>query len=197
MMFPSDISKDEVNQLPLGKYEGPISLVDNIDDLHEALREIRQASYVGFDTETKPAFRKGVYHHVALLQMATVEKVYLIRLSKLGFPKPLRDLFSGSDLLKIGISIRDDIIELQKLARFNPARVVELNDVAKELGVIREGVRNLTAIFLGFRISKSQQTTNWERDDLTEKQQYYAATDAWVCHKIYSKLHQQGYLENL
>lgn len=194
MIFPSHISKEQVNQLPLRRYEGSITLVDTKEDLRRAVSEIRRADFVGFDTETKPTFRKGAYHHVALLQVALRDKVFLIRLSKLGFPKSLQDIFRSQELAKIGISIRDDLIELQKLAPFEPYGIVELNDIAKDLGVIREGVRNLTAIFLGFRISKSQQTSNWERHQLTEKQQYYAATDAWVCHQIYSKLLRQGYL---
>lgn len=195
MMFPENISKDEVNKLPLGKYEGPVTLVETQSGLYRALRKIQGSSYVGFDTETKPAFQKGVYHRVALLQLALSDEVFLIRLSKIGFPEPLREFFSEPQRLKVGISIRDDLIELQKLSQFEPGGIVELNEVAKDLGVIREGVRNLTATFLGFRISKSQQTTNWERDQLTKKQIYYAATDAWVCHEIYSKLYRQGYLE--
>ncbi|MDH3711257.1 MAG: 3'-5' exonuclease domain-containing protein 2 [Cyclobacteriaceae bacterium] len=194
MMFPENISKEEVNQLPLGKYEGPITVVDSKTALHRALRAIERSSFIGFDTETKPAFQKGVYHQVALLQLALADQVFLIRLSKIGFPTALRELFSESGKLKVGISIRDDLVELQKLANFRPHGIVELNEIAKDLGVLREGVRNLTATFLGFRISKSQQTTNWERDQLTEKQMYYAATDAWVCHEIYQKLFRQGYL---
>ena len=196
MMFPENISRDEVNQLPLAKYEGPITIIDTPTGLYQALKEIKRSNYIGFDTETKPAFQKGVYHHVALLQLAVANRVFLVRLSKIGFPKPLQELFSEPTMLKVGISIRDDLLELQKLAKFSPGGIIELNDIAKELGVLREGVRNLTATFLGFRISKSQQTTNWERDQLTEKQMYYAATDAWVCHEIYSKLHRQGYLGN-
>jgi ribonuclease D len=194
MIFPQNITKEEVNDLPLGRYEGPIEVVEDYHRLTKILDHIASAPFIGFDTETKPAFKKGVYHQVALLQLATEQQVYLIRLSKLGFPKPLQELFRSPDLLKIGISIRDDLIEMQKLKRFNPEGIIELNDVAKQLGVIREGVRNLTATFLGFRISKSQQTSNWERDSLTEKQQYYAATDAWVCHEIYAKLVRQGFI---
>lgn len=194
MMFPENISREEVNKLPLGKYEGPITIVDTRSGLYRALRAIERSSFVGFDTETKPAFQKGVYHKVALLQLALADQVFLIRLSKIGFPRALQELFSEPSRLKVGISIRDDLVELQKLALFNPDGIVELNEIAKNLGVLREGVRNLTATFLGFRISKSQQTTNWERDQLTEKQMFYAATDAWVCHEIYQKLFKQGYL---
>ena len=196
MIFPSDITKEEVNQLPLQGYQGRIVIVDSTGGLSKAMKELRKTSYFGFDTETKPAFKKGVYHQVALLQLALVEKVFLIRLNKLGFPGALQDLFNSDHILKVGVSIRDDLAELRKLANFEPRGVVELNQVAKGLGVVREGARNLTATFLGFRISKSQQTSNWEKDQLTTKQQRYAATDAWVCHEIYNKLLGLGFVEN-
>jgi ribonuclease D len=170
--------------------------VDTIKGFANAIKEVEKASFLGFDTETKPAFRKGVYHRVALLQLALTERVFLIRLNKLGFPGALQEVFSSKHLLKVGVSIRDDLSELRKLAKFEPCGVIELNEVAKGMGVVREGARNLTATFLGFRISKSQQTSNWEKDRLTTKQERYAATDAWVCHQIYQKLQQLGFLEN-
>lgn len=195
MSFPRDISKEEVNELPLRGYAGPILVIDTYKELQQAIHDLARYEFIGFDTETKPAFRKGVYHQVALLQLAIEEQVYLVRLNKLGFPKILRDLFSNPSIRKVGVSIRDDLIELKKLAKFHPKGIVELNEVAKELDVVREGARNLTATFLGFRISKSQQTSNWEKDELTIKQKNYAATDAWICFRIYQKLTQQGYLD--
>lgn len=196
MIFPLDISKEEVNSLPLRGYHGRITMVDKPDGLNRAIRELRRYDYIGFDTETKPAFRKGVYHHVALLQLAVSEMVYLVRLNRLGFPPVLQKFFSNEQIAKVGVSIRDDLVELNKLNQFEPAGIVELNTVAKDLGIKREGARNLTATFLGFRISKSQQTSNWERAQLSHKQQQYAATDAWVCHQIYDKLLRQGYVDN-
>jgi len=196
MIFPADITKEEVNELPLHGYLGRIVIVDTTRGLSKAMKELEKTSFLGFDTETKPAFRKGVYHQVALLQLALAEQVFLIRLNKLGFSGALQELFSSNHLLKVGVSIRDDLAELQKLTSFEPRGVVELNQVAKGLGVVREGARNLTATFLGFRISKSQQTSNWEKDQLTTKQRRYAATDAWVCHQIYEKLSGLGYIKN-
>jgi len=197
MIFPSDITKEEVNQLTLQSYQGRIVIVDSTEGLSKAMKELRKTSYLGFDTETKPAFKKGVYHQVALLQLALAEKVFLIRLNKLGFPRALQDLFSSDHILKVGVSIRDDLAELRNLANFEPRGVVELNQVAKGLGVVREGARNLTATFLGFRISKSQQTSNWEKDQLSTKQQRYAATDAWVCWKMYKELLSQGHIHSI
>ena len=176
-------------------YSGKIVTVETHKDLSRALDELKTYTYLGFDTETKPAFKKGVYHQVALLQLAVAEKVFLVRLNKLGFPSSLRKLFSTDQLLKVGVSIRDDLSELRKLTDFEPKGIIELNDVAKGLGVVRQGARNLSATFLGFRISKSQQTSNWENHKLTSKQQRYAATDAWICYQIYQKLIRQGFVD--
>ncbi len=193
-MFQKEMTKEAVNELPIQRYEGKIVIVANEAQMEEALREIAQSPIVGFDTETKPAFRKGEYNSVSLLQIATDYAVYLFRLNLIGFPKELAAIFENSSILKTGISIRDDIKEMEKVRDFEPRSVLELNSVAQELGVKHAGVRRLAAIFLGVRISKAQQTTNWEREVLTPQQLVYAATDAWVCLEIYRKLENWGYV---
>lgn len=194
MLFVKEISKEQLNELPLIKYEGKVEVVDSPSRLNKALEEIRAFDAVGFDTESKPTFRKGEYNHVSLIQFAVPEKVYLVRINKTGFTTQLQSFFSEKHPLKVGISIRDDIKDLQKLAYFTPGSVIDLNTVAKTLEVQHAGVRKLTAVFLKGRVSKTQQTTNWERDQLTSRQIRYAATDAWVCLEIYHKLQQWGYL---
>jgi ribonuclease D len=169
-------------------------LVTTHEQLKEALKEIYKHKVLGFDTETKPAFRKGEYNSVSLLQIAVEGIVYIIRLNLTGFTRELTRLFGDPSILKVGISIRDDIKELKKLREFEPDGIIELNTIAKSLEVKHEGVRNLSAVFLNIRISKTQQTTNWEREELNEKQLRYAATDAWVCLEIYNKLGYKGYV---
>jgi len=198
-MFPKQITKEEVNELPLKRYEGKVSIITEEEPLAGALQHIREHEVLGFDTETKPAFRKGVRHMVSLLQIAIPDKVYLIRLNHLGFTKELSDLFADESIKKVGISIRDDLKHLRELSakhhiRFTSENIVELNDVASELGVENAGVKKLTGIFMKFRVSKSQQTSNWENPQLTEKQIRYAATDAWVCLEIYQRLQTLGYV---
>lgn len=193
-MFQKEMTKEAVNELPIQRYEGKIVVVANEEQLRSALGAIAQYSVLGFDTETKPAFRKGEYNAVSLLQIATEQAVYLFRLNLIGFPAELAALFENPSILKTGISIRDDIKEMAKFRSFEPKNIVELNSVAQELGVRHAGVRRLAAIFLGTRISKTQQTTNWERETLTPQQLVYAATDAWVCLEIYNKLENWGYV---
>lgn len=193
-MFSKKIPKEEIKDLPLLRYEGKIELIEGYAQLNKALREIERFDKIGFDTESKPAFNKGEYNPVSLLQIATPDKVYLIRINKVGFTERLMVLFSNKDILKIGISIRDDVKDLQYLRRFIPEGIVEINSIAKDLEIEQQGVRNLSAIFLGGRVSKNQQVTNWESPTLTQSQQVYAATDAWVCFEIYKKLDSQGYL---
>lgn len=193
-MFDKEITKDQINELPLKRYDGKVVVVSTADQLSEALMELRKASVIGFDTESRPAFRKGEYYPIAMIQMAIPGKVFLIRVNLTGFTKELQDLFTEENIVKAGISIRDDIKELQRLAPFEPAGVVDLNDLTRELGVMNIGVRSLSGIFLGIRISKGQQTSNWERETLSEGQIYYAATDAWVCLKIYEILDEKGFV---
>jgi len=198
-MFPKQITKEEVNELPLRKYEGKVVVITTVDALEDAIPHIYQHSVLGFDTETKPAFRKGVRHMVSLLQIAVPDMVYLIRLNYLGFTQELSDLFGDPLVKKVGISIRDDLKELKQLSSkhripFVSDGIVELNQVASQLGVENEGVKKLTGIFMKFRVSKSQQTSNWENPKLTEKQIRYAATDAWVCLEIYQRLQKLGYV---
>jgi ribonuclease D len=182
------ISHDEINALPLKAFMGQILLITKAEQLPEAFAEIQKHDVVGFDTETKPAFVKGQVFKVALLQLAIPEKVFLIRLNQTGFTPEIAAFFENADVIKAGVGLRDDIKTLARLGKFNPAGFAELSTMARETGLEVESVKKLTALLLGFRISKGAQTSNWEAEQLNEKQIVYAATDAWVCLEIYKKL---------
>ena len=192
-MFEKSITKDQINSLPLKKYEGKTVIISNINALGGALAEIEKESVVGFDIERRPSFEKGVKHQVSLVQIAIPEKVFLFRVNILGIRPSLRRFFSNEEILKVGIGLDDDLASLQEMARFKPAAFLDLNKAAANLEVENVGLRNLTAIFLGFRISKRQQVSNWERVKLTENQINYAAMDAWACLQIYNRLSYWGY----
>jgi len=182
------ITHDEINALPLGAFEGRVVLVDDAQHLAKVFTEINHHRIVGFDTETKPVFVRGHQNKVALMQIAIQEKVFLIRLSHTGLQQEIIQFLESEHILKAGVALRDDIKALQRLKRFEPQGIVELADLAKKAGLEIEGVKKLTGLLLGFRISKSVQTSNWEAASLNEKQLSYAATDAWVCLEIYKKL---------
>ena len=195
-MFPKRITKEEVGDLPLVSYSGRIELVANHESFKACLPALRDEKLLGFDTETRPSFRKGVMFPIALLQLATQETVYLIRLNQLGFPEELRELLASPESQKVGVAIRDDIKGLQQLGSFVPQGFVELSQLARRLGIVTCGLRNLAGIFLSVRISKKAQLSNWEQEELTESQQNYAATDAWISREIYGFLDQGGWLQN-
>ncbi len=182
------ISNEEVNQLPLGAFEGEVIVLSDPNSLTDIFEEINSHHYVGFDTETKPVFVRGHHNKVAILQIALPEKVFLIRLMATGITPEIVRFLQSEIILKAGVAIRDDIKALQLLKRFKPAGFVELAHLAKEAGLEVESVKKLAALLLGFRISKSAQTSNWEAEQLNEKQISYAATDAWVCLEVYRKL---------
>jgi ribonuclease D len=186
----TSISLDEINALPLNTFKGKVHLIDQPEMLREALQEVRRNDVVGFDTETRPSFRKGQLFKVALLQIAIPDNVFLIRVQKTGINDEIIEMLETGALIKTGIGVRDDILALQRMKRFQPKGFVDLAPLAKEAGLQVESVKKLTGLLLGFRISKSAQTSNWEAAKLTKKQIEYAATDAWVCLELYKKLAQ-------
>ena len=191
-MFKESITVEELVDLPLRWFEGEIVVVDNERTLRQAVGALAGEPVIGFDTETKPAFKKGVFNKVALLQLSTKEKAFLIRTNLIGLPKEICEILANPNIIKSGVAIRDDIKGLQVLRKFTPGGFVELQDSAQELGIQNFSLKKLTAIACGFRISKGQQLTNWEADELTIKQQRYAATDAWTSLEIYEHFISQG-----
>jgi len=197
-MIPLKISKEEVNALEIGAFQGEIVLIDHSKDIAEAVTELKRSRLLGFDTETRPAFKKGVSYDVSLLQIATSKTAYLFRLNEVGLPAGIQDILEDPKVVKIGAAVRDDLKALKKLSpSFRPASFFDLNEELKRIGFLNVGVRNLSAMVLNIRISKSEQVSNWEGETLTEKQLLYAATDAWACLEIFKKLHAEGYLDEL
>lgn len=182
------ITNEEINALPLGAFQGKVFLIDQAEDLQEIFSEICKHEVVGFDTETKPVFVRGHQNKVALMQVALPDKVFLIRINKTGIQPAITDFLENEKVSKAGVALRDDIKALQRLKKFAPHGVVELAELARKAGLMEEGVKKLTGLLLGFRVSKTAQTSNWEAPSLNEKQISYAATDAWVCLEIYKKL---------
>ncbi len=197
-MIPFQITKEEINELPLGQFEGEIYLVNKVEDVEEVVEFLGTQSILGFDTETKPAFRKGVINPVSLLQLSTKTQAFLFRLNDIGFPNDLRTLLELEHIVKVGAAVHDDLKGLSRLTdSFYPNSFFDLNDELKKVGFHNVGVRNLCGMVLKMRISKSEQVSNWEAPVLTEKQQRYAATDAWACLEIFQLLKKEGYLDEL
>lgn len=182
------ISKEEINTLPLAAFEGDVQLVTENQKVSRAISELSEHEVVGFDTETRPSFHKGQRYDVSLLQLALPKKVFLFRLNHTGITPEMVSFLENEEILKAGIGLRDDIKALQKLKGFQADGFVELSTIAKSKGLQVESVKKLAGLILGFRISKSAQTSNWEAAEYTDKQISYAATDAWVCLKLYNSL---------
>lgn len=190
MDYQKHITKDEINTLPIHEYKGKIELIDNHDKALAAIKILLNEKVLGFDTETRPSFSKGEFYPVALLQLATQDCAYLFRMSKMPFPKELVDILSNENIIKAGVAIRDDIKGFQKLHPFEPKGFVDLSHEAEKRGFTSLGLRALTAIFLGTRLSKAAKVTNWENHTLSPAQLVYAASDAYVGLKIYEKIIQ-------
>ena len=193
-MFKETISNEAINELELQGFTGQITVIEDPGQLYAAFQKIKKSPFVGFDTETKPNFKKGEANQVSLVQIAVADEVFLVRIHYTGMTDLLVNFFESTNVLKIGVALRDDIKDLQTIRDFKPANFIELNQIVKDIGIESNGLRKLTAIILGFRISKSAQTSNWENLELTDKQKQYAATDAWVCYEMYRELLDRGFI---
>ena len=183
----STSTEEEIQQLPRKEFDGEIFLIDTPDQLDQALSMLKGENLLGFDTETRPSFKKGKVNEVSLLQLASQDQAFLFRLNKIGLPAPLRDLLEDQNIVKIGLALRDDLKGLQRLEDFDPNGFIDLQDISDEHDLPHNGLKKLAAMFLKYRISKSRskRLSNWEADDLGPKQLRYAATDAWICYKLY------------
>ncbi len=188
MDFKNSISKEEVNDLETGQFNGRIWIVEDSAGVRKAVKKLSQHNTIGFDTETKPSFKKGQINELSLVQLATPTDAFLLRTMKTGLPDSLRQLFENESILKVGVAIRDDIRKMQKLNPFLPRGFLELQEYSGFFKIEDNSLRKLAAIVLGIKVSKSQQLSNWEAAKLDDAQAIYAATDAWACLEIYNKL---------
>lgn len=182
------ITKEQLSELPQVEYPGTMSVVDTADEAVRAMEEIRRHKVVGFDTETKPSFRKGQLNKVSLIQISTGSHCYLFRLNKIGFMPLLQEFMEDEALTKVGLSLKDDFMVLNRLAPFSPAGFVDLQTTVRSYDIADMSLQKVYAILFGARISKSQRITNWEAPELTVPQQIYASIDAWACLRIWHHL---------
>lgn len=182
------MSKEAINALPLACWQGAIHCVRTAGEAEEAAMRLARADLLGFDTETRPAFRKGQKYAPSLLQLAAEDEVVLVQLESCGLPAPLRDLLENPAIAKAGVAPDFDLKNLQELHPFRPAGFVDLARMAKTRGIRHHGLRGLAAVVCGLRISKSARTSNWASPELTDRQIRYAATDAWIGREIYRQL---------
>ena len=189
-MFQISISPEEISALELVSFPGEIVLVDREgEQLDHALRYLKRQRVLGFDTETRPTFSPDQHSTgTALLQLSGEGRAFLFRLKKIGLPKPLAAILANPSIVKVGAATLDDVRGLQKITPFSPKGFVDLQSIVSEYGIRDKSVKKMTAIILGVKISKAQQLSNWEAEHLSESQQRYAATDAWVCREMYLKL---------
>lgn len=182
------ISKNQLAELPIVYYSGQISVIDTIDSAKSAIQFINNQSIVGFDTETRPSFRKGKSNNVSLVQISTLNHSFLFRINKLGFIDELKSLIENPNITKVGLSLKDDFNVLHKIAQFTPQGFIDLQSFIKNYNITDCSLQKIYAIIFNERISKSQRLSNWEADILSPSQQNYASIDAWACLRIYKHL---------
>ena len=186
------ISRDEINALPIRRWEGEVRVVVSAEEAARALAEIREETVTGFDTETRPAFRPGESYLPSLAQIATARAVYLFRLGSREMAAAVAEVLAAGPIVKAGVGLADDLNALKMVIEFTEKSTIDLGEAATRRGFKQTGVRSLAAIFLGFRVPKGSKTSNWARARLTPQQVAYAATDAWTCRELYVRFRTLG-----
>jgi ribonuclease D len=182
------ITKEEISAFDTEEFKGRITVVDNLPDSDKAVEYLSKFKKLGFDTETRPTFKKGNTNSVALIQLATDNHCFLFRLNETGFPSSLVKLLSDAEILKIGLSLRDDYMSMGRRMKFVPHGFIDLQKIVSKHDIEDISLQKIYAILFQKKISKSQRLTNWEANVLSEAQKKYAALDAWACLKIYENL---------
>ena len=191
------IEKTDIQRMPQVMFPGDIHVIDSIYHVKEAVRVLSNSPLVGFDTETKPSFRKGVVHKTALIQISTLDECFLFRSCKIGMPDVLAQYLASAEHKKVGLSLHDDFKIMRKLSNMEPAGFIDLQDVVGDYCITDISLQKIYAILFGGKIAKGQQLTNWEAPELSAAQQNYGAVDAWACLKIYNYLSQGLFNPNL
>lgn len=194
MMHAVSIDKQDINRMPVVNFEGRIHVISAVSQVKSAVTALRTAAVVGFDTETRPSFRRGERHNVALLQLSTDDDAFLFRLHKTGFPAPLKRFLEDRSIVKVGLSTSDDFHQLARVSDVHPEGFVELQQMVRRFEITDMSLQKIYAILFARKISKGQQLTNWEAPQLSEAQQHYAAIDAWACLRIYQLLQSGGFV---
>ena len=189
-MFAESVTPQDIEKLEYASFPGKIYVIDSVGaEFNRAIAYLRSQKVIGFDTETRPTFTPAQPRYgVALLQLSGSDKAFLFRINKMGMHRRLCNLLASPKIIKIGAAIHDDIRGLQKHRDFVPGGFVDLQKIVWEWGIRDKSVKKMAAIIMGIRISKTQQLSNWEADNLSEGQCKYAATDAWVCREMYLRL---------
>ncbi len=192
-IWKTSITKEELSSLPAEAYSGRIHLIDKQEEIEEAVEALCNQRIIGFDTETKPSFRRGERNTVSLLQLSTATDTYLFRLNHIGLPAGVCEILENENILKIGVSIHDDFLNLHKKFKLNPKGFVDLQTYVKNFNIADNSLSRIYGILFDKRISKGQRLSNWEAPSLTQHQQEYAALDALACVNIYNHLLTHGF----
>ena len=188
--YTHSITKEAISELPLEEFTGRIIVIDTLRDVEKAVGYLSEFQSVGFDTETRPSFKKGQRYKISLMQISTDEACFLFRLNRIGIPEALEEFLANEKVLKIGLSLRDDFGAMRKRTDIQPANFLDLQNYVGQFGIEDASLQKIYAILFNKKISKGQRLSNWEADVLSDAQKKYAALDAWACLKIYNQMKQ-------
>ncbi len=185
---------DDIELAALAAFEFQHVRIEVVEpsEFNTVLALLQAEQVLGFDTETRASFERGVQHPLSLIQIATVDTCYLFQHAILGEQfTQLKALLEDETILKVGVGLRSDAHALRRQWGINVASTLDLNWALAQLGAEKEmGTRQLVAALLGVRIDKPKKVTlsNWQLVPLSSAQIHYAAADALAALKCFNAL---------
>lgn len=187
------LNRRQIGESDLPVYRGislaDITLVDTPEKVSSACQALLTASVIGFDTESKPTFRKGeVSTGPHLVQLATDAQVFLFPVVVEANHALLKQVLESHQVKKVGFGLGNDRSALRSRLGIELNHVLDLGEVLRgpgHRGTV--GAKVAVAHYFGEKLLKSKRvgTSNWANRRLDERQMLYAANDAHVALKIF------------
>ena len=175
-------TKEQINRLPLyvGLKLSDINIIETELDASDAIKALEAESCVGFDTESKPIFKRGqTSPGPTLIQLATESCGFLFPVRFEAALSAAGVILSDQAIQKVGFGLKGDNKELRKL-NVSLANTLDLSVELKRLTGDKDpiGARAAVAMVLYKRLGKGAQRSNWGQYPLQQHQILYAANDA-------------------
>ncbi len=178
---------------PYEDHRREVVLVDD-HNLALAVHDLLEQRYLGFDTESKPNFRKGeVSNGISILQISSATRCYIFQLNRISDASALGEIIGSQRIIKIGVGLKDDLSKLRGKHKFIPAAFVDMGVIFRSFGRRNSlGSKQLVALVLNKRLrkSKSATTSNWAVEKLSPLQIEYASDDAFSSVDAYLRLRE-------
>lgn len=170
-----------------------IVIINNDNMVTKAVDNILTEKFIGFDTEQRPTFNRGEKQKdISIIQIATRNYCYLIQTKFIKDLRPIINIISNKDIVKVGFDLKNDNKEMRSQWGIIPLNIFDISPFMKNVFLHRNqiGVKNTVGLILSQKMQKSKKIamSNWSHNELTSNQIKYASEDATAPYDVYKHI---------